>query len=504
MFLAFPLEQKPSWKQFPLVTLLLISVSVCVWFGPQRQEERRMERAQTYYDQSGLARIELPLFVRHLRSEDTARSSKLADYLERGLATPDAELGWALEWVQRSPDFLAGLPKQSRWSEMPINETSWEDRRVELNRQIGGPFTMRWALNPAALEPATLLTAAFLHGSLDHLLGNMVFLFAFGYTVELALGKWRYLVAYLLCGLAGSAGYIITHWGSSVSALGASGAISGLMAMYSVWFGLKRIRFFYILFFYFDYVRARALLLLPIWLTYEIVQYWLHRDSGVANTAHAGGLVGGAILMGAWKLWIARKPKAEPASSESGAPNTPNAADWDSLAKRATELLRALRLDDARQAFARLVKLRPRDTNAVTQFYRLCRMQPATEQYHQAAVLVCGLTGNDQQVLDLQKQVAKEYFEKAQPRPMLTPDHIANLAESLAKQCAAEEVQSLTNTLARLDPKHPKTPAIWLALVASHLRARHMPQAQACLALLRAQHAQSVELRSAESMMRVS
>lgn len=504
MFFAFPLEQKPSWKQFPLITLLLMLINVCVWFGPQRQEERRMEQAQRYYDQSGLARIELPLFVRHLRSDDTARSNRLAAYLEHGLASPGAELGWALEWVQRSPDFLAALPQHSRWSETPINESSWEERRGELNRKIGAPFTMRWALKPAALGPATLLTSAFLHGSLDHLLGNMVFLFAFGYTVELALGKWRYLVAYLLCGLAGSAGYIIAHWGSSVSALGASGAISGLMAMYSVWFGLKRIRFFYILFFYFDYVRARALILLPVWLVHEFVQHWLRRDSGVANMAHAGGLVGGAILMGAWKLWIARHPQPAAAAGTSGAPNTRDEAEWDALSKRAAEFLRALRLDEARQAFAKLVNLRPRDSNAVTQFYRLCRMQPAAGQYHQAAVLVCGLTANEQQVLDVQRQVAKEYFERAQPRPMLTPDHIANLAESLAKQGAAEEVNGLTNTLYRLDPKHPKAPAIWLALLTSHLRARRVPQAQACLDLLRARHAHSAELRSAESMIRVS
>lgn len=109
----------------------------------------------------------------------------------------------------------------------------------------------------------TWLTAAFLHASTGHLLGNMVFLFLFGFSVEPGPGRWRYLAFYLLGAVGGSlmAGWAYAGQGSY--GLGASGAVSALMGMYAVLYRLRRVRFFYQLFFYFNYVTAPALLLLP-------------------------------------------------------------------------------------------------------------------------------------------------------------------------------------------------------------------------------------------------
>src|SRR5207253_3231721 len=130
-----------------------------------------------------------------------------------------------------------------------------------------------------------------------HLLGNMLVLGVVGYIVEEVLGRRRYFAFYLLSGIASIALYWVCNRDSAVPALGASGAIAGVMGMYSVLFGLRRINFFYSLLVYFDIARAPAIVLLPVWLANEA--YQLMVVGGHVNyLAHIGGLLGGAAL--AW------------------------------------------------------------------------------------------------------------------------------------------------------------------------------------------------------------
>ena len=94
----------------------------------------------------------------------------------------------------------------------------------------------------------TLLTSLFLHGGLAHLLGNMLYLYIFGDNVENALGHGRYLVFYLICGVLASLSHVVTTVvvGANpyVPSLGASGAISGVLAAYLTLFPAKRVRVF--------------------------------------------------------------------------------------------------------------------------------------------------------------------------------------------------------------------------------------------------------------------
>src|SRR6185295_1640987 len=101
---------------------------------------------------------------------------------------------------------------------------------------------IRWTLVPADVHWHALFTSMFLHGGLLHLLGNMVFLYIFGDNVEDKFGHIGYIVFYLVCGLAAAAAHIATNPASELPTVGASGAISGVMGAYAVFFPKQRIK----------------------------------------------------------------------------------------------------------------------------------------------------------------------------------------------------------------------------------------------------------------------
>ena len=110
----------------------------------------------------------------------------------------------------------------------------------------GEEFVKQWSVIPADLVAGrhwiTILTAMFMHGSWMHIIGNMVFLWAFGPEMEDAMGPLRYLAFYLLSGLVASAAQIAAMPGSTVPNLGASGAIAGVMGAFIVTYPRDRIK----------------------------------------------------------------------------------------------------------------------------------------------------------------------------------------------------------------------------------------------------------------------
>lgn len=154
--------------------------------------------------------------------------------------------------------------------------------------------TLRWGLVPARLfrgDYLPLLTAMFLHGSWAHLLGNMYFLWVFGDNVEDCLGRLRFLALYLGAGLAASLAHALFTSDPTLPELGASGAISGVMAAYAVLFPRARLVSLIVFF----RVRWHAATYLLGWLALQILGAYLHK-SGIAWWAHIGGFVVGALM----------------------------------------------------------------------------------------------------------------------------------------------------------------------------------------------------------------
>src|SRR5215207_6591230 len=281
------------------MTVLLILVNMLLFWGPQRAEDKAQQSAAQFYVQSSLPKLELPPFVAWLQETGSPRAAAARRLLAHGR---HAEL---LDGLQQEQAFLRRLHTDQVLQPTHPQYADWKRDRQRYEAQLPAPFTSRWSQDhnaDAEFKPSTWITSTFLHGSTGHLLGNMLFLFLFGFSVELALGRGLYLGFYLLGAVGASALAAWAYAGQGGYGLGASGAVSALMAMYAVMYRLRRIRFFYQLFFYFNYVTAPALILLPAWIANEMLQHVIG-GKGVAYMAHLGGLLTGALLMAAAMRW---------------------------------------------------------------------------------------------------------------------------------------------------------------------------------------------------------
>jgi membrane associated rhomboid family serine protease len=156
------------------------------------------------------------------------------------------------------------------------------------------PADLRWI--PRFASP---FTSMFLHGSWVHLLGNMLFLWIYGRNVEGAMGHARYLMFYLLCGLAAIFAQALPDPVSPYPIIGASGAISGVLGAYLLLFPRSRVLTLVVLPFFFTTLRMPAMLLLLLWFAVQLVSDLAMPDGGasVAFRAHIGGFLTGMLLV---------------------------------------------------------------------------------------------------------------------------------------------------------------------------------------------------------------
>ena len=167
----------------------------------------------------------------------------------------------------------------------------------------GDEFVKQWSVIPADIVAGrhwiTILTAMFMHGGLLHILGNMVFLWAFGPEVEDAMGGFRYLTFYLLSGVVASLAQILAMPGSTVPNLGASGAIAGVMGAFLITYPGDQIRTVILLGIFTRITLVPAALLIGLWFLIQLFNgvgaVAEVQTGGVAYAAHVGGFIFGAL-----------------------------------------------------------------------------------------------------------------------------------------------------------------------------------------------------------------
>jgi len=171
---------------------------------------------------------------------------------------------------------------------------------LELIR--GETFVTAWSVIPAQIVAGqhliTILTAMFMHASWSHIIGNMVFLWAFGPEVEDLMQPRRYLVFYLLGGLAATAAQVAADPSSTVPNLGASGAIAAVMGAFLVTYPRDQIRSLLVIFVFVRVAYIPAALLIGVWFLTQFVSLGAVAQQpagGVAYAAHVGGFIFGAI-----------------------------------------------------------------------------------------------------------------------------------------------------------------------------------------------------------------
>ncbi len=172
------------------------------------------------------------------------------------------------------------------WSVVPLEYSSGQD----IPPEIPMPF---WS---------TLFSSMFMHGGWMHLGGNMLYLWIFGDNVEDAMGGLKYLLFYLLCGVAAAFAQIMVDPDSQIPSLGASGAISGVLGAYLVLYPRQRVRVFLLR----GITEMPAILVIGLWIVLQFVNglgqvAQTEQTGGVAYAAHVGGFVAGLLL-----VWVFR------------------------------------------------------------------------------------------------------------------------------------------------------------------------------------------------------
>ncbi|HZH04623.1 MAG TPA: rhomboid family intramembrane serine protease [Myxococcaceae bacterium] len=167
-------------------------------------------------------------------------------------------------------------------------------------------------------EPVNVLTpvtSMFLHGGWGHLLGNAVFFWVFGNNVEDSMGRFRFLVFYLVCGLAAALTHVMVDPTSPIPTVGASGAISGVMGAYLVLYPRVRVNMLFIIFIIIRIIPLPAWVVLLWWFGVQLLSglpqltmAGSEASSGVAFWAHIGGFVAGVVLI---KLFESRSRVAQ-------------------------------------------------------------------------------------------------------------------------------------------------------------------------------------------------
>jgi membrane associated rhomboid family serine protease len=187
-------------------------------------------------------------------------------------------------------------------------------RAADLTGSVGGTPIVHVPGPP--LVQLTIITSMFIHGGFLHIVGNMLYLWIFGNNIEDLLGPVKFLVFYLVCGIAAAAAHVLTNPGSVVPTVGASGAVSGVLGAYLVVHPRARVLTLVFLGIFVRLMLVPAGVILVFWFVLQVFSGFGSlgtgaRAAGVAWFAHIGGFVAGIALVkvmaGRRVRWMSRR-----------------------------------------------------------------------------------------------------------------------------------------------------------------------------------------------------
>lgn len=492
--LLIPLYRKIDWRRPPVVTILLILANLFIYFNVQGADGKREAEAVEYYLASPLPAIELGAFVEDLKARQRgAKAERVGKLLARGHEEGRAA---ALYAMHNDADFMQRLRAEQIVTPQHPAYPQWREARDHYEAMQRRVVANGYGFIPTEHRPATFFTHMFLHGSAEHVLGNMLFLFLIGFSVEAALGRAAFTALYILGGLGAVGLFGAIYPQSAIPLVGASGAIAGLMGLYTVLFGLRRISFFCFFFVYFNFFKGPAILLLPLWLANELYQLFLGGVSNVAYVAHIGGLMSGAALGFAAKRWL---PSLNVEYLDSNEKEERQLVDLDTGMK----LIAELKLEPARKIFEGLLKQNPNNTAVLRQLYALTKNKPDSAEYHEYAKRLFALPRNDESTQKLVQETFRDYMKHARPL-RLTLEHYVALALRFARGGQLEDAEKIIGFLQRDAGAQAQLPACLLALAEGCRRGQRQDRYRHYLERLVAEHPRAPQAQEARHLLSVA
>jgi membrane associated rhomboid family serine protease len=483
MFIV-PVTGQLSRRNLPLVTIGLILINCLIFFVFQSNQAQQYREAEGYYFTSGLADIEIRRFVEYRNT--TADKPINPQDLEQ---LNDEELAEIYLEMRRDGQFEAKLRNEEIITPRDPVYHEWKQLRNWYEHLHSKIVSAKFGFTPGKSKPITFFTYMFLHGSFQHLLGNMIFLWLVGCMIEMGSSRVFCGATYVLTGLGAALLFGLMHPRSGIHLVGASGAISGLMGTFCVLYGRKKVKFFYSLGVYFNYLKAPAIILLPVWIAKEI--YFLYSDDigKVAYEAHLGGLISGALLGLIGFALFRRANAVRLAADESPDEISP-------LIEKALEHVSRLEMDAASRLLEQVLSKDPGHIGALTHLFNILKNDPRNPRFHEAARQLLDRLAADGARHTTAGQVFEEYIRSAD-QPCLTADLYLRMIVVLAGSGCPEKAEGIMAMLLKQKPILPGIPQALLKLAEGFRRKGIMGKYQKCLILLRKKYPESAEAQIA-------
>ncbi len=444
--LVIPIEQKLDSNNPPVITALLIIINFLVFFAYQQPNDNEVySRSMEYYFESDLYEYENTVYQEYLFSGD----------LEQHDAYEQLEDQEKALWIIFDIGFAHYLEKEY-FLNNPISP-DWEDARIEFNAIVNELSAHKFGLIPADLNVFDFVASIFMHGNIGHLLGNMIFLFIFGFSLEVALGRLWFLSIYLIAGIGGDILTWITAPTSFIPTIGASGAVFGLLGMYLGLYGFKKIKFFFTVGFYANQFKAPALILLPYWALIELYAQFGEQDY-IAHYAHLGGLLTGAIvvLIGKNTFIKVDRDYVEKVDTEA-----PFREKYETFLRQ----LDALNIPQAKQLLAELLLLKPGNLRLLKHQFDLLKLSPCSPEFEEIAATIFGRKNLLNKEAVMIARVVNEYDSLSQNHSAYEAGPCHNLFNLFLRAEHLEEAEFQLQKLREKPSAETKIPGMLLRLI---------------------------------------
>ncbi len=456
--LIIPLEKSIDWRKPPVITFLLIIINTIILVWTQSHNEKVFQTAFDYYINSALPKTELPRYLEiKANIADDISNQELAKSIKNKSLKKNT-LVYVLMAMENDQSFMKKLHQNQIITEQEQAYSQWKSERGKFETLFQQNSSSRYGFTPSQHKAITFISHMFLHGGYDHLIGNMIFLFLIGVTLETALGSLLYLACYLIAGLGAVSLYWLIYASSETTLVGASGAIAGLMGMYAGVFGLRKIRFFYYILFYFDYIKAPALIMLPLWVLNEIYQLAFTEGSNVAYMAHVGGLLTGGIISFTIKKYFVEQINTE--YLDESQHQEEKKRDYE----QGMSLLRELKIPQAQRVFAGLCATCPEDMAILLQYYKAMKYTPQAEEYPKVVNKIFSSADklDIQDVLSIFKDFTKSFALKE-----ISTAALIRLSSVFSKNNYLTEAESIIKNLLQNSTKtEGMEQALWMLTIA--------------------------------------
>jgi len=478
-----PLIGKISWRNPPFVTIGIIILNCLVFFLFQAGESEKQYEVSRYYFESGLANIEVPRYIAY-REDDFQESDDSSDRQQLDEET----LVRFYSEMERDFAFLKKLNNDEIISPSDPQYADWKVLKTEYEHQRSQIIALRYGFRPAYKSFLTAFSYMFLHGSAGHLFGNMVFLWIVGCMLEMGLGRLLYAGLYICGGLMAAGMFWLIYMNSTMPVVGASGAIAGLMGAFAVLFGKKKVKIFYSLGFYFNYLKIPAIILLPIWIGNEFFQLFFGNTRHVAYVAHIGGLMGGALfgfLVLKFCLPLKKDVFEEIPEDETAA-----------LMEKALKHIAELDMESGCQLLGQVLAKDPENIDALTHLFNVTKLDPETEEFHRAAKKLIFQLSRWHNTYDKANKIYQEYIGLTR-RPRLSPQLYFQLTAMFLATGHLEKAVKIITLLVKKKPESPGIPPALLKLARAYRRNGMALKGNRCLQLLCHKYPESTEAQVA-------